>query len=59
MNEKELLYTAIALTHINKDAEKKADFNKVLADTGYTVDKLLSMTGQELIKTNASEVMNT
>lgn len=59
MNEKELLYTAIALTHINKDAEKKADFNKVLADTGYTVDKLLSMTGQDLIKTNANEVMNT
>lgn len=57
--KKELIYSAIALNHIARNADKKADFNKVIASSWLTVDKLLSMTWEEFVKTNANEVMNT
>lgn len=59
MLREELFYNSIALMHINKNAEMKKDLNTVLSTNNLTVDKMLNMTGEQFLQTNANEVMGT
>lgn len=51
-----VLYNAIALNYIAKNAEMKADFAKL---SNESVDKTLNMTVGDFLRTNSNEVMNT
>lgn len=55
----ELFYNSILLYHANKNADMKADLNKVLSKDNLTVDQLLKSKALDFIKTNANEVMST
>ena len=56
----ELMYNAIVLYHANKKGwDMKKDLNKILSQKNMSVSKMLNMTWEKFLKTNANEVMGT